>query len=103
VHRHEDDRVASLLGDRGLALPRGQRGLLVAEADEALEVGAAHRLELGSEPRELAEVRVPAVAVGHRQAGEVVVVLGDDQLAQPLERDLTGPLDEAGESLGERE
>ena len=88
MHRHEDDRVAALLGDRGLALPRGQRGLLVTEADEALEVGAAHRLELGREPGELAEVGVAAVAVGHREAREVVVVLGDDQLAQPLERDL---------------
>ena len=102
VHRHEDDRVAALLGDRGLALPRGQRGLLVTEPDEALEVRAAHGLELGREPRELAEVGVAAVAVGHREAGQVVVVLGDDQLAQPLERDLPGPLDQAGESLGER-
>ena len=103
VHRHEHDRVAALLGDRRLALPRGERRLLVAEADEPLEVGAAHRLELGREPRQLAQVGVAAVAVGHRQAGQVVVVLGHDQLAEPLERDLAGTLDQPREPLRERE
>ena len=78
-------------------------GLLVAEADEPLEVGPAHRLELGREPGELAQVGVAAVAVGHRQAGQVVVVLGDDQLAQPLERDLAGALDQPREPLRERQ
>ena len=57
------------------------------EADEALDVGAAQLLVEPGEPRELAQVRVAAAPVPLGEHGEVVVVLDDDLLAQPLEPD----------------
>ena len=77
---------ALLLGDR-LEL-RGAGGLLVGdEAEEALEVAAAQLLVRAREPHQLAQVRVAALAVRPCEHGEVVVVLGDDLLAEPLEGD----------------
>ena len=54
--------------------------------DEAFDVGAAQLLVRAREPRQLAQVRVAAPPVPLREHGEVVVVRGDDLLAEPLER-----------------
>ena len=80
-----DDIGALLLGD-GLELGRADRVELANEADEALDVRAAQLLVRAGEARELAQVRVPTAPVPLGQDGEVVVVLGDDPLAEPLER-----------------
>ena len=88
---------ALLLGDR-LELARADRLLLGDEADEALDVGAAQLLVRAREPRELAHVRVAAAAVPLREHGEVVVVLADDALAQPLEREPRHRVARAGRS-----
>ena len=93
----------ALLGGRRLALAHLQRGLLVAEAHEPLQIGAAHRLEVGRQATQLAQVGEAAVAVGHRQAGQVVVVLRRDQVAEALERHLGRRPHEPGEPLPERQ
>ena len=77
---------ALLLGDR-LELARADRLLLGDEADEALDVRPAQLLVRAREPRELAHVGVAPATVPLREHGEVVVVLADDLLAQPLERE----------------
>ena len=85
MDREQPHRVgALLLGDR-LDLARAGRLLVAHEADEALDVGPAQLLVRARQPRELAQVRVAAAAVPVREHGEVVVVLDDDLLAQPLE------------------
>ena len=86
VDREEAHSVGALFLGHGLEL-RGAEGLLVAqEADEALEVAAPNLLIGAREPHQLAEVRVPAAAVPAREHRQVVVVAGDDELAEPLER-----------------
>ena len=72
------------------------------EADEALDVGAAQLLVRAREPRELAQVRVAAPAVPLREDGEVVVVVGDDPLAEPLEREARRRVGEPVVALPER-
>ena len=87
VDRQQADRArALLLGDR-LELLHAGGVLLEHEADEALDVRAAQLLVEPGEPRELAQVRVAAAAVPLREHGEVVVVLDEDLLAEPLEPD----------------
>ena len=85
VDREQPDGPASLLLGDGLELPRAERVLLADEADEAGDVGTTDRLVVASQAPELAEVREPAGPVPAREHGEVVVVLGDDPLAQRLE------------------
>ncbi len=81
----------------------GADGFLVAdEADEAFQVRAAQLLVRAREPRELAQVRVAAAAVPLREHGEVVVVLGDDLLAETLERQARQCPDEPLVALEER-
>ena len=80
MHRHQQHRLAALVGDRRLALPGRQIGLLLAELHEPLEIRPAHALELAGQPDQLADVRLAAVAVGLREQREVVVVVGDDPL-----------------------
>ena len=87
MDREQADRVGVLLLRDRLQLARADRVLLADEADEALDVTAAQLLVRAREPRELAHVRVAAPAVPLREHGEVVVVLGDDLLAEPLERE----------------
>src|SRR5262245_64246083 len=87
MDREQADGVASLLLRDRLELARADRLLLGDEADEALDVGAAQLLEGAREPRELAQVRVAAAAVPLCEDCEVVVVLGDDSLAERLERE----------------
>ena len=98
----QPDGVAALLLRDRLELARADRLPLVHEADEALDVGAAQLLVRAREPRELAHVRVPAAAVPLREHGEVVVVLADDALAEPLERQPRHRIGEAVEALPER-
>ena len=69
---------------------------------KALEVAPAQLLVGAREPHQLAQVRVAALAVPAREHGEVVVVLGDDELAEPLERDARRRGDEPLEALLER-
>ena len=91
---------ALLLGDR-LELLRAERLLLADEADEAREVAPADRLVLAREPAELAQVREPPRAVPAREHGEVVVVLGEDLLAEALEPDARRRRDEPLVALAE--
>ena len=86
VNREQPHRARALLLRHGLPLRRADRLLLAHEADEALDVRAAQLLVGAGEPRQLAQVRVAAAAVPLGEHGEVVVVLGDDPLAQALER-----------------
>ena len=85
MDREQTDGVgALLLGDR-LELPGADRLLLRDEPDEAFDVGPAKLLVRTGEPRELPQVRVTPAPVPLREHREVVVVLGDDLLTQPLE------------------
>src|SRR5206468_6616184 len=90
-----------LLRDR-LELMRADRLLLADEADEALDVGAAQLLVRAREARELAHVGVAPPAVPLRKHREVVVVLGDELLAQALERESWHSGDEPVVALAER-
>src|SRR5207237_2238249 len=78
---------AFLLRDR-LELAGADSLLVADEADEAFDVRAAQLLVRAREPGELADVRVPPPAVPLGEDGEVIVVLGDDPLAQALEREV---------------
>ena len=85
MDRQQPDRVGALLLGDGLELRRAD-GLLVAdEPDEALDVGAAQLLVGAREAHQLAQVRVPPLAVPAGEHGEVVVVRRDDLFAQALE------------------
>ena len=102
MDREQPHCVASLLLGDCLELTRAD-GLLVAnEADETLDVRSPQLLVRTCEPRQLAQVRVPPPAVPLRQDGEVVVVLGDDALAQTLERQARGRGRQAVVPLAER-
>ena len=87
VDREQPNRTSALLLGHGLELLRAERVLLADEADESRDVGAADRLVLARQPPELAQVRESTRAVPARENGQVVVVLGDDSLAQRLEAD----------------
>ena len=92
---------ALLLGDR-LELLHPGSVLLEDEADEALDVGAAQLLVEPREPRQLAQVRVAAPPVPLGEHGEVVVVLDQDVLAEPLEPDRAGDRGQPVVALPER-
>ena len=102
MDREQPHRVGALLLGDSVPLDRADGVLLVDEADEALDVRAAQLLVRAGEPGELAQVRVAAPAVRMRQHGQVVVVVGDDPLAEPLEREPSRRLDEPVEALPER-
>ena len=92
---------ALLLGDR-FELLRAERLLLADEPHEPREIGAANRLVLASEPAELAQVREAPRPVPAREHCEVVVVLGENALAERLEPDSGGLPDESPVALEER-
>ena len=92
----EPHRVGVLLLGHGLELARAHRFLIADEADEALDVAAAQVLVGAGEARELAHVGVAPPPVPLGEHGEVVVVVGDDPLAELLERE---PGRGAGEPL----
>ena len=98
MDREEADRVRALLLRDRLGLARAGGVLVADEADEALDVGPAQLLVGAGEARELAQVRVAAAAVPLREDGEVVVVVGDDPLAELLEREPRRPPLRAGRS-----
>ena len=87
MDRQQPDGVRALLLRDRVALRRADRLLLLDEADEALDVGAAQLLVRAREPRQLAQVRVAPPSVPLGEHGEVVVVVGDDPLAEALERE----------------
>ena len=85
VNRQQADRIASLLLGNGLELAGSNRLLVAHEPDESLDVGAAQLLVRAREPGELAEIRVAAPAVPAGKHRQVVVMLREDALAEPLE------------------
>ena len=96
MDRQEPDGVGALLLRDGLDLTRSRRVLLADEADEALDVGPSQLLIGPRKPRQLADVRVAASAVPLCEHGQVVVVLRDDRLDEPLQADRRG---ERGETV----
>ncbi len=66
------------------------------------KVGAADRLVLTSEPAQLSEVREPARAVPAGEHRQVVVVLGEDLLAQSFKPHSRRCRDEPVVALEER-
>ena len=103
VDREQAHGVRALLLRDRVGLP-GPDGLLpVDEADEPLQVGAAQLLVRTREAPELAEVRVPALAVVAREHREVVVVLAEHPLAEELERRVGRELEQAVVALPERQ
>jgi hypothetical protein len=86
MNRQQTDRVGPLLLRDGFELTRADRLLLGNEPHEALDVGSAQLLVGARQPCELAHVGVAAATVPLRERREVVVVLGDDGLEQPFER-----------------
>ena len=86
VDRQQPDDVGAFLLGHRLELPGADRLLIADERDETLDVGSADRLVRPGEPCELAQVRVPPPPVPAGEDSEVV--LDEDQLAEPLERDL---------------
>jgi hypothetical protein len=103
VDGEQPDRVRALLLGHRVRLLRTDRLLPLDEPDEALDVRAAELLVRSRESRELSQVRVPAPAVGQREDREVVVVLGEDALAQELERRMRRDVEQALVALPERE
>ena len=102
MDREQAHRIGALLLCDGLELARADGLLLRNEADEAFDVGPAELLVRAGEPRKLAHVRVTPAAVPLREHGEVVVVRGDDLLAEPLEGEPRHRLDEPVVALPER-
>src|SRR5438105_736586 len=77
---------------RSISCPASRRpstqpiGFLVADKpDEPLDVRAAQLLVRPCEPGELAEIRVAAPAVPAGEHRQIVVMLREDALAEPLE------------------
>ena len=102
MDREQPNGVASLLLRERLGLVRAGRLPLCDEADEALHVAAAKSLVRAREPPELPEIRVATAPVVLRKHCEVVVVLGDDLVDQPLETGRRRECDETVVSLAER-
>ena len=100
VDRQQPDGPRSLLLRDRLELLDAGGVLLEHEAHEALDVGPAQLLERTGEPRQLAQVRVPAAPVPLGEHGEVVVVLDEDLLAEPLQPDRPAAAPPAGRSAG---
>jgi hypothetical protein len=86
MNREQPNGVCPLLLRDGLQLFRADGLLFPNETHEPFEVRPAELLVRPREPRQLAEIRVAALAVPLRQRGEVVIVFDDDLLAQALER-----------------
>ena len=94
VDRHQRDRV---LGASRRSVRLAQVAL-VAEphlVDEAREIGAAIALVGAGRAQQLAYVAEAALAVGRGQAGQLVVVLGDDALEQRRQPQLAAGAHEA--------
>ena len=101
VNGQEANGVRALLFGDCLELPGSEHLLVADEADEAADVTAADRLVLAGEPAELAQVREPPRPVPASEHGQVVVVLGEHLLAQPLEAEPGGDAHEPLVALAE--
>ena len=102
VDREQAHGIRSLFLRDRFELPRTERVLLADETDEAGKVGAADRLVLTGEATELPQVRESARAVPAGENRQVVVVLGEDLLAQPFETHTGRCCDEPVVSLEKR-
>ena len=102
VDREQPDDIGALLLGNRLELGGANGALLADEAHEALDVGAAKLLVRAGEPRQLAQVRVAATPVPLREHGQVVVVVGDNAFAEPLEREPRGETRQTVVALLER-
>ena len=102
MHREDPDGIDLLLGERRLRLLRRELREGADEREEAGEVGSAQRLVVACEADQLAHVGVAAAAVGLRETGEVVVVLGHDALEQIGDGELLRRVHEPVEALPER-
>ena len=91
---------AFLLGHR-LELAGADRLLLADEPDETLDVRPPELLVRARETRELPQVRIAPAPVPLGEHGEVVVVLSDDLLAEPLQREPRHRLYQAFVALAE--
>jgi hypothetical protein len=102
MDRQQADHIGVLLLRDRFELARAGLVLVAHEPDETLDVGPPELLVRSCEPCELAQVRVPAAPVPLCEHREVVVVGGDDLLAQPLEREPARRGDKAVVALPER-
>ena len=102
VDREQPHGIGALLLRDGVALGRTGSILLGDEPDEPLDVRAAELLVRPRQPRELAQVRVPALPVAPRENSQVVVVLDEDALAEQLQREPRRALDQTLVPLQER-
>ena len=100
MDREEPDGVGVLLLGDGLELAGADRLLLADEAHEALDVAAAQLLVRAREPGELAHVGVAPPPVPLGEDGQVVVVVGDDPLAELLQREAVRRRRRAARSAG---
>ena len=103
VDRQQAHDIGALLLGDGFQLARAHVVLVADEADEALDVGATQLLERARQPPELAQVRVAAATIPPGQHRQVVVVRGDDLLAEPLQRERRQQRDQALVALAEGE
>ncbi len=103
VDRHQPHRVGAFFLGHRIRLLGTDRLLTGDEPHEALEVGSAQLLVRPCQPPELAEVRVPPLAVWPSEHREVVVVLAEDALAELLEGHVRRQLEQAVVSLPEGE
>ena len=102
VDREQAHGIRALLhGDR-VTLGRSDRLLLFDEANEALEIRAAQLLVRARDPRQLAQICIPPPPVPLGEYGEVVVVVGDDPLAESFEGKARRGLDQPVVALPER-
>ena len=102
VDGQQPHRPGALFLRHRLQLLHAGRVLLDHEPDEALDVGAAQLLVRAGKARELAQVGVAPPAVPLREDGEVIVVLDEDLLAEPLEPDGAGDRRQPVVALAER-
>ncbi len=90
----EADGIGSFFLRDCVALGGPDRLLFRDEADEPLDVGTAELLVRAREACELAQVGITTLTVAPRENGQVIVVLDQDALAEELERELGGGVDE---------
>ena len=102
VDREQPDGVGALLLCDRVPFRRPDRLLLLDEADEAFDIGAAQLFVRAREPRQLAQICVAPAPVPLCEHGEVVVVVADDPLAQAFEREPRRRLREPVVALPER-
>src|SRR5437879_8872320 len=86
MDREQPHRVTALFLRDRLELTCTDRLLVAHEADEALDVRSPQLFVRAGEARQLPQVRVTSPPVPPRKHGEVIVVLRQAALTEPLER-----------------